>query len=75
VLLSLTPTFRLMIAHGYSDMVTPYAVTRYVLDHLPASETEERAQLRLYRGGHMFYIDPDSRKAFTADARTMYVAP
>jgi carboxypeptidase C (cathepsin A) len=56
-------------------MVTPYAVTRYVLDHLPASETEERAQLRLYRGGHMFYIDPDSRKAFTADARTMYVAP
>jgi carboxypeptidase C (cathepsin A) len=75
VLLSLTPTFRLMIAHGYSDMVTPYAVTRYVLDHLPAAETEERAQLRLYRGGHMFYIDPDSRKAFTADARTMYAAP
>jgi carboxypeptidase C (cathepsin A) len=75
VLLSLTPTFRLMIAHGYSDMVTPYAVTRYVLDHLPPSETEERAQLRLYRGGHMFYIDPDSRKAFTADARTMYVTP
>ena len=37
VLLSLTPTFRLMIAHGYSDMVTPYAVTRYVLDHLPAT--------------------------------------
>ncbi len=56
-------------------MVTPYAVTRYVLDHLPAAETEERAQLRLYRGGHMFYIDPDSRKTFTADARTMYVAP
>jgi carboxypeptidase C (cathepsin A) len=75
VLLSLTPTFRLMIAHGYSDMVTPYAVTRYVLDHLPSAETEERAQLRLYRGGHMFYLDPDSRKAFSADARTMYAAP
>ena len=24
-----------MVAHGYSDMVTPYGVTRYVLDHLP----------------------------------------
>ena len=36
VLLELTPSFRLMIAHGYSDMVTPYAVSRYVLDHLPA---------------------------------------
>ncbi len=35
VLLALTPSFRLMIAHGYSDMVTPYAVTRYVLQHLP----------------------------------------
>jgi len=74
-LLELTPSFRLMIAHGYSDMVTPYAVSRYVLDHLPPAEAEERTQLRLYRGGHMFYLDPDSRKAFTADARTMYASP
>ena len=74
-LLELTPSFRLMIAHGYSDMVTPYAVSRYVLDHLPPAETEERAQLRLYRGGHMFYLDPDSRKAFTADAHTIYPSP
>ncbi len=75
VLLELTPSFRLMIAHGYSDMVTPYAMTRYVLDHLPPGEAEERTQLRLYRGGHMFYLDPDSRKAFTADARTMFASP
>ncbi len=74
-LLALTPSFRLMIAHGYSDMVTPYAVSRYVLDHLPSSIAEERAELRLYRGGHMFYTDPQSRKAFTADARTMYASP
>jgi carboxypeptidase C (cathepsin A) len=64
-----------MIAHGYSDMVTPYAVSRYVLDHLPPIGEGERAQLRLYRGGHMFYIDAQSRKAFTADARTMYATP
>jgi carboxypeptidase C (cathepsin A) len=75
VLLALTPSFHLMIAHGYSDMVTPYAVTRYLLDHLPPLEGEERAQLKLYRGGHMFYLDPDSRKAFSADARTMYASP
>jgi carboxypeptidase C (cathepsin A) len=75
VLLALTPSFRLMIAHGYSDMVTPYAVSRYVLQHLPAFAGEERTELKLYRGGHMFYLDPDSRKAFTADARTMYVSP
>jgi len=74
-LLALTPAFRLMIAHGYSDMVTPYAVSRYVLDHIPRSVDGERAELRLYRGGHMFYIDPQSRQAFTADARTMYALP
>jgi len=74
-LLAMTPAFHLMVAHGYSDMVTPYAVTRYVLDHLPPVEGEERTQLKLYRGGHMFYLDPVSRKAFSADARTMYASP
>ena len=73
VLLALTPSFRLLIAHGYSDMVTPYAVSRYVLDHLPSFEG--RTALKLYRGGHMFYLDPDSRRAFTADARALYPAP
>jgi carboxypeptidase C (cathepsin A) len=73
VLLAFTPSFRLVIAHGYSDMVTPYAMSRYVLDHIPSYEG--RTALKLYRGGHMFYLDPDSRKAFTNDARTIYQAP
>ena len=38
-LLTLDPSFRLLIAHGYTDMVTPYAVSRYVLDHLPDRRT------------------------------------
>ncbi len=71
-LLSLTPSFRLMIAHGYSDMVTPYGASRYVLDHLPPIGDPSRTSLQLYRGGHMFYIDAESRKAFSADARTFY---
>ena len=75
VLLALTPSFRLMVAHGYSDMVTPYAVIALCARSSAAVEGEERTQLRLYRGGHMFYLDPDSRKAFTADARTMYAPP
>ena len=71
-LLALGPSFRVMIAHGYSDMVTPYAVSRYLLDHLPPIGDPSRAQLRTYRGGHMFYIDVKSRQAFSADARTFY---
>jgi carboxypeptidase C (cathepsin A) len=71
-LLALIPSFRLLIAHGYSDMVTPYAASRYVLDHLPPIDDPSRAQLVLYRGGHMFYIDPQSRQAFSTDVKTFY---
>jgi carboxypeptidase C (cathepsin A) len=74
-LLAFTPSFRLLIAHGYSDMVTPYSMSRYVLNHMPSDLTGERAELRLYRGGHMFYVDPQSRKAFTGDARAVYPSP
>jgi carboxypeptidase C (cathepsin A) len=73
--LSIEPAFRLMIAHGYSDMVTPYAASRYVLDHLPQMGDPARTQLKLYRGGHMFYLDANSRRAFTADARAFYQEP
>ena len=71
VLLALDPSFRLLVAHGYSDLVTPYGVSRYVLDHLPVG-VAERARLRLYRGGHMFYFDDGARRAFTADAKSFY---
>ena len=50
-------------------------MSRYVLDHLPPIGDASRTQLALYRGGHMFYIDPQSRKAFTADARAFYQSP
>ncbi|HEY6259110.1 MAG TPA: carboxypeptidase [Xanthobacteraceae bacterium] len=71
-LLALTPSFRLLIAHGYSDMVTPFAASRYVLNHLPQLDDPTRAQLRLYRGGHMLYLDPASRHAFSTDAKAFY---
>jgi carboxypeptidase C (cathepsin A) len=74
VLLALDPSFRLMVAHGYSDLVTPYAVSRYLLDHLPPRSGPERVFLHLYRGGHMFYTDAQSRHAFTADAKTLIEA-
>ena len=72
VLLAYSPSFRVLIAHGYSDMVTPYGMTRYILDHLPALDPPGRTQLKLYRGGHMVYLDPASRKAFSADAAGFY---
>ncbi len=71
-LLASNPKFQLLIAHGYSDLVTPYGVSRYVVDHLPSSLAGERVALKVYRGGHMFYTRADQRAAFTADAKAFF---
>lgn len=70
--LSVVPSFRLLVAHGYSDALTPYGVSRYVIDHLPHSLASGRAILEVYRGGHMFYTDAGERRKFTADVRSFY---
>ena len=51
------------------------SLSRYVLDHLPPIGDAGRTQLRLYRGGHMFYLDAASRRAFSSEARAYYQAP
>ncbi len=70
-LLATDPSFRLMIAHGYSDLVTPYAAGKYVVDHLPEN-LADRVTFRVYRGGHMLYTRASSRAAITADAKAFY---
>ncbi|MFP3656175.1 peptidase, partial [Burkholderia sp. SIMBA_052] len=60
-LLASNPSFHLLIAHGYSDLVTPYGVSRYVVDHLPQSLAKDRVKLDVYRGGHMFYTNTEQR--------------
>lgn len=71
-LFTLDPSFRLLVMHGYADMVTPYSVSRYLLDHLPELPNPSRAQLKVYPGGHMFYIDGPARATATADARAFF---
>lgn len=71
-LLALNPDLDVLVAHGRSDIVTPYSVSRYVIDHLPPLGREGRVALRLYKGGHMFYFDASARTAFTADVAAFY---
>jgi carboxypeptidase C (cathepsin A) len=71
-LLALNPSLRILIAHGRSDVVTPYGVSRYVVEHLPPIGKPDRVMLKVYGGGHMFYFAPTERSAFTADARAFY---
>ncbi|MBB5752723.1 S10 family peptidase [Prosthecomicrobium pneumaticum] len=73
-LLALNPALRVLVAHGRSDVVTPYAVSRYLLDRLPPIGAPDRTALHVYRGGHMFYFDPAARAAFAADAAGFYAA-
>jgi carboxypeptidase C (cathepsin A) len=71
-LLAVDPSLRILIAHGVSDMVVPYAVSRYVIDHLPQIGAPGRVELKLYRAGHMFYLDDTARRAFTSEASPFY---
>jgi carboxypeptidase C (cathepsin A) len=74
VLLGFDRSFRVLVAHGVADLVTPYGMSRYVIDHMPKFDPPGRITLKLYRAGHMFYTDPASRKAFSTDAAEFYRA-
>jgi len=68
-------SFKVAIAHGMTDLVTPYMTSRYVIDHLPASLTAGRVTLSLHPGGHMMYLRAISRAGLHADAARLYPAP
>jgi carboxypeptidase C (cathepsin A) len=65
-------TFKVVIAHGMTDLVAPYLTSRYVVDHLPRTLTADRVTLNLYPGGHMMYLRPGSRARLHADAARLY---
>src|SRR5262245_6586843 len=67
-----TPALGALIAHGYTDLVTPYAVSQYLVDQLAPLEGARPVELKLYRGGHMMYLRPSSRRTFTQDVRSFY---
>lgn len=74
VSLALDPRFRVLVAHGLYDLVTPYFSSKLLLDHLPPIGPAGRVELQAYPGGHMFYSRDASRAAFSADARRMIEA-
>jgi carboxypeptidase C (cathepsin A) len=73
--LALDPRLKVLIAHGMTDLVTPYFADRYVIDHLPETLTRDRVTLKLYRGGHMMYLRSGSRADLHADMRGFYGPP
>jgi carboxypeptidase C (cathepsin A) len=72
--LALDPRLKVMVAHGVTDLQTPYMTSRYVIDHLPPLGDRPRVELKLYQGGHMMYLRPGSRARLHADAAAFYGA-
>ena len=70
------PATKVLIANGRYDLVTPYLSSRWLVDQLgvpPPLRTGIR--LRVYEGGHMMYMRPDSRLLLARDAAELYGAP
>jgi carboxypeptidase C (cathepsin A) len=66
--LALDPRLRVLVAHGFTDFVTPYMASELILDQVPDYGGEERLASVVYPGGHMFYSRDASRRAFREDA-------
>ena len=66
--LALDKRLRVLVAHGYTDLVTPYFANELVLDQLPIYGDAQRVSSIVYPGGHMFYSRDASRKSFREDA-------
>ncbi|WP_024816257.1 peptidase S10 [Methylopila sp. 73B] len=72
--LALDPKLKVLVAHGATDLVTPYMESKIVLDQLPAFGDPERVKLAVYAGGHMFYARDASRAALLKDAKALFGA-
>lgn len=69
---ALNPHLEVLIAQGYTDLVTPYAAALYLIGQLPTLPQTSPIHMRVYEGGHMMYLRPDSRRALKQDAAELY---
>ena len=65
------PNMTVMIAHGYNDLSCPYFGSKLIVEQMPRYGSDNRVQLHVYPGGHMFYSRAASDAAFKADARAL----
>jgi carboxypeptidase C (cathepsin A) len=70
--LALDPRLRVLVAHGFTDLVTPYFASQLLLNQLPDFGPDQRLVLRVYGGGHMFYSRDLSRAAFRKDVERLF---
>ena len=69
--LSLDQRIRVLVTHGFTDVVTPYYASQLLLDQLPTYGDPTRVQLNVYPGGHMHYSRDATRKQLRRDAEVL----
>jgi carboxypeptidase C (cathepsin A) len=70
------PATRVLIVNGRYDLVTPYLASRWLVDQLAVPPVVRQGiRMRVYEGGHMMYMRPDSRALLARDAAMLYAQP
>jgi carboxypeptidase C (cathepsin A) len=62
----------ILIATGYTDLITPYMVPTYLVKQLSPLDGASPIIIEDYAGGHMLYLREDSRRALKQDVEAMY---
>ena len=71
--MSMNPDMKVLIAHDYYDMVTPYFSSERLVEQMKLlPQQREKLFIRHFDGGHMFYTWDASRRAFRDWARSFY---
>ncbi len=70
--LTLQPSLRVLIAHGRTDLITPYMASRWMAARLELPPGErDRVRVTVHEGGHMMYTRASGRASLAADARAL----
>jgi carboxypeptidase C (cathepsin A) len=69
---TLNPDLKVFIAHGYTDLATPFSTSQFLVDQLAPIASARPIEVRVYRGGHMMYMRPASRALLGKDVRSVY---
>lgn len=68
---SLNPSMEVLIVNGYTDLVTPYMTSRYLLDQVQPIPGAKPISAVVLEGGHMMYFRPESRRALKSHATAL----
>jgi carboxypeptidase C (cathepsin A) len=66
------PKLRVLIAHGWNDLSTPFMGSILTVDQMPVMGDAARIVVHEYPGGHMFYSRPGSQAALRKDTQAMF---